>query len=37
MGSAVIAHFIQYKLLQTEFLEYSELFQINILFQYVLF
>jgi hypothetical protein len=29
MGSAVIAHFIQYKLLQTEFLEHSELFQIN--------
>jgi len=37
MGSAVIAHFIQYKLLQTEFLEHSELFQINFLVQYILF
>jgi hypothetical protein len=37
MGSAVIAHFIQYKLLQSEFLEHSELFQINILVQYILF
>jgi len=31
MGSAVIAHFNQYKLLQTEFLEHSELFQTNFL------
>jgi len=29
MDSAIIAHFIQHKLLQNEFLEHSELFQIN--------
>jgi len=36
IGSAVIAHFIQYKLLHTEFLEHSALFQINLFVYYIL-